>query len=561
MLGVWFRALTQDYLDVQMGVAPNISARIIERPGLWMNPEAASRIVEDLRAIARATVPGETLDYGVLTGSQERLEHAILTVLYDNTTKQPVAFNALSVMDVTLHGRDAEVVHLGLVMVDPALRSHGLSWVLYGLTCLVLFVRRQLRPLWLSNVTQVPAIVGMVSETFSEVFPMPGRRRALQLRASRARARDHGAAIARCSASATDAGFDENRFVITNAYTGGSDNLKKSFDVAPKHRDAVYNEFCRQQLDYARGDDVLQLCRLDLAAAQRFVTKDIPRRSLPAVAGDARDRVAEPAVASDRSLAQRGPPVGNPAPCLIHRTALSSTMSDFNYAEFTTRNIGFVTRRRAGALRQACVFVCGTGGMGGAALMALARAGVGRLIVADIDAFEISNLNRQVFAFTDTVGRPKAEAAAEARPPHQSASSRSRCSAPNGRSHRSGSRERAQVVVNGTDDLAASLLLYRTARAQRPARDRRLCVAAALGLCHARRRGDAGGAARLSDHRQGLERRHARRIARRHSSARSCMCWSIPRRATTSIWRPPPRSRPAAAAACRSPRWSSRPAC
>ena len=136
-------------------------------------------------------MPGETLDYGVLTGSQERLEHAILTVLYDTTTKQPVAFNALSVMDVTLHGRAAEVVHLGLVMVDPALRSHGLSWVLYGLTCLVLFVRQQLRPLWLSNVTQVPAIVGMVSETFSDVFPVPGPARAPQLRASGARARDH----------------------------------------------------------------------------------------------------------------------------------------------------------------------------------------------------------------------------------------------------------------------------------------------------------------------------------------------------------------------------------
>ena len=48
-----------------------------------------------------------------------------------------------------------------------------------------------------------------------------------------------------------DAGFDEARFVITNAYTGGSDNLKKSFDVAPKHRDEAYNDFCREQLDYS----------------------------------------------------------------------------------------------------------------------------------------------------------------------------------------------------------------------------------------------------------------------------------------------------------------------
>ena len=82
----------------------------------------------------------------------------------------------------------------------------------------------------------------------------------------------------------TDAGFDEQRFVITNAYTGGSDNLKKTFEDAPKHRDAIYNAFCAAELDYGRGDDLLQLCKLDLAAAQRFILKDVPRSSLPAVA-------------------------------------------------------------------------------------------------------------------------------------------------------------------------------------------------------------------------------------------------------------------------------------
>jgi hypothetical protein len=283
VLAVWFRALTQDYLDVALHVSPHISARVIERPGLWMPAEDAARMVGDLRRIARATVPGETLDYGVLTGSRDRLDHAIVTLLYDNATGKPVAFNALSAMEVTLHGRSAEVIHLGLVMVDPELRSHGLSWVLYGLTCLVLFVRRQLRPLWLSNVTQVPAIVGMVAETFSEVFPTPrpdARRSFEHLVLAREIMRRHRAVFG----VGDDAGFDEDRFVITNAYTGGSDNLKKSFDAAPKHRDAVYNEFCLRELDYVRGDDVLQLARLDLAAAQRFVVKDIPRRSLPAVA-------------------------------------------------------------------------------------------------------------------------------------------------------------------------------------------------------------------------------------------------------------------------------------
>ena len=73
--------------------------------------------------------------------------------------------------------------------------------------------------------------------------------------------------------------------VITNAYTGGSDDLKKTYEQAPKHRNEVYNTFCAEQLDYGRGDDVLQLCQMTTATARRYVMKDIPTRSLPAVIG------------------------------------------------------------------------------------------------------------------------------------------------------------------------------------------------------------------------------------------------------------------------------------
>ncbi len=136
----------------------------------------------------------------------------------------------------------------------------------------------------------------------------------------------------------------------------------------------------------------------------------------------------------------------------------------FDYAEFTTRNIGFVTEDEQAKLRDATVFVCGTGGMGGACILGLVRAGVGRLIIADLDAFEASNLNRQVFCFTDTVGRHKAEATAEIARKinpeievdvHQG----------DWTATVDALIERAVIVVNGTDDLGASLLLYRRARA------------------------------------------------------------------------------------------------
>ena len=80
-----------------------------------------------------------------------------------------------------------------------------------------------------------------------------------------------------------DAGFDEPRFVITNAYTGGSDALKKSFEAAPKHRDDAYNDFCARELDYTRGDDVLQIGRIDLAAARRYLLSEVPAGSMPAL--------------------------------------------------------------------------------------------------------------------------------------------------------------------------------------------------------------------------------------------------------------------------------------
>jgi molybdopterin/thiamine biosynthesis adenylyltransferase len=86
-------------------------------------------------------------------------------------------------------------------------------------------------------------------------------------------------------------------------------------------------------------------------------------------------------------------------------------MTGFNYGEMTTRNRGFVSEAEQEILRGARVFIPGVGGMGGAAFMALVRAGVGHFVIADIDVFEVSNLNRQLFATLDSVDKLKAQAA------------------------------------------------------------------------------------------------------------------------------------------------------
>jgi hypothetical protein len=284
MLSLIYKTLKQEFLDLHLRTGGNITTRITERPGAWMTDAELTPLLQDLRTVAKRTLPDGDLTYGVLSGDRKRLADSIITVLYDRSSNAPVAFNALAAMNVTLHGRPAEVLHMGLVMVDPGVRSQGFSWVLYGLTCLVLFFRNQMRPLWLSNVTQVPAIIGMVTETFSNVFPDPnaGAHQSFEHVLLARQIMSHHRHV---FGVGDDAAFDERRSIITNAYTGGSDDLKKTADQAPKHRNEIYNRFCAEQLDYGRGDDVLQLCQMTTATARRYVLKDVPRRSLPAVAG------------------------------------------------------------------------------------------------------------------------------------------------------------------------------------------------------------------------------------------------------------------------------------
>ena len=62
-------------------------------------------------------------------------------------------------------------------------------------------------------------------------------------------------------------------------------------------------------------------------------------------------------------------------------------------------------------LKNATVMVVGCGAVGSFAIEALARTGVGHLIVVDFDVVEESNINRQLFAVDSTVGMPKVDVA------------------------------------------------------------------------------------------------------------------------------------------------------
>lgn len=68
-----------------------------------------------------------------------------------------------------------------------------------------------------------------------------------------------------------------------------------------------------------------------------------------------------------------------------------------------------ITARGLKKLINSTVAIVGIGGVGSFAAEAIARSGVGRIILVDPDVIDITNLNRQIHALHSTVGRSKVE--------------------------------------------------------------------------------------------------------------------------------------------------------
>ncbi len=64
-------------------------------------------------------------------------------------------------------------------------------------------------------------------------------------------------------------------------------------------------------------------------------------------------------------------------------------------------------------LSKARVIVFGVGGVGGYVVEALARSGVGNIDVVDNDVVSLTNINRQIIATTDTIGKYKTDVICE----------------------------------------------------------------------------------------------------------------------------------------------------
>lgn len=235
-----------------------------ERPGRWMSDEGLLKLQTDILKIAELSHDKvEVPEYGALQPTRENFKNRIITIAYDPKTNEPMAFSAQVYLDLEMNKKTYSLVHLGLAYVSPNYRGRNLTYAINVLPNSILFLKSGMRSFWISSVSQVPAIVGAVEHSFRNVFPHSKglvQRSYLHSLFAQKIMQSHRQEFG----VGKDAWFDEQSHIIKNAYTGGSDNLKKTFSDAPKHRDAAINRMCEQDLDYQRGDDFLQIGLLDM---------------------------------------------------------------------------------------------------------------------------------------------------------------------------------------------------------------------------------------------------------------------------------------------------------
>lgn len=80
---------------------------------------------------------------------------------------------------------------------------------------------------------------------------------------------------------------------------------------------------------------------------------------------------------------------------------------DFDYSEAFSRNLGWLTPEEQETLKKKKVAIAGLGGAGGVHLLTLARLGVGKFHLADLDQFNLVNFNRQAGASLSALGQDK----------------------------------------------------------------------------------------------------------------------------------------------------------
>ncbi|MAF90291.1 MAG: hypothetical protein CL674_03385 [Bdellovibrionaceae bacterium] len=251
-----------DRFKVRLSISCDLDFLIYECPGLWASDAELKELTDMLLEVAKAGQDGKEMpEYGCLLGDREDLKTRVISIAIDKNEKRAVGFSAQSYVDIVSGNFKERLLHLGLIFVDPSYQGKSVSYLLAMFPNILISIKSGFRDCWVSNVTQVPAVYGLVASNYFYTYPGTSRKfeqgfyhryLATQLY------KNHKSVFG----VGEEAEWNSEMQIIENSYTGGADHLKKSFAAAPKHRNPVVNEICEEHLDYERGDDFVQIGKL-----------------------------------------------------------------------------------------------------------------------------------------------------------------------------------------------------------------------------------------------------------------------------------------------------------
>ena len=132
---------------------------------------------------------------------------------------------------------------------------------------------------------------------------------------------------------------------------------------------------------------------------------------------------------------------------------------------FYDRNLGLITINDQQKINGGKVLVAGVGGMGGVCAEVLVRMGIGTLYLVDHDIFEETNFNRQIHSNQSSLGKYKVEVLKEAFLKINPNLNIKVYNEPINIKNVDAILNEVDIVINGMDQMHASLILERKARA------------------------------------------------------------------------------------------------
>ncbi len=230
------------------------------QPGNWMDKCSLELVIEQLEKVR--DLSGESLNYGILDQNLSEdekvnfLKNANICILKDRG--EPIGF----FYNLVLRERPVPVIHAGLIVLA---KNQGYDLIGYPYSFMTYLQFKKYGVHFYTNISSTPSIIGVFSDSFSGVWPSykanqikpPTKEYVPILGVLQEKYIKKYFKMNQCE-------VDKKRFVLRSGSKemGFETDMKK---LSRYHKPEV-NYFCMFWLDYAKGEDLIQIGKVDLRA-------------------------------------------------------------------------------------------------------------------------------------------------------------------------------------------------------------------------------------------------------------------------------------------------------